>query len=123
MIRVELEVCPLCLGPATGCDPECPGNSEDVIQLLAEGTDRWCPGTPGRTYGPPEDCYPPEPGEWGGDVTRVTRSDTGALVPWNDLPEPTQDLACELLAEESYSRWCEEDTEADKEADRERDYR
>lgn len=33
----------------------------------------WSPGSPGKTYGPPEDCYPPEGPEV--EVEAVFRSD------------------------------------------------
>jgi len=33
----------------------------DGGSYLAEVTLKCCPGSPGRTYGDPDDCYPPEP--------------------------------------------------------------
>ena len=35
---------------------------EDV-EITLEVSGSWTPGDPGRTYGPIEDCYPPEPPE------------------------------------------------------------
>ena len=38
----------------------------------------WSPGDPGRVWGPPEHCYPPEPPEL--EILSIKRSDTLAPV-------------------------------------------
>jgi hypothetical protein len=118
VIRVEVEVCFSCLGPVTGGDPECPvcaigfeGNgTPDPILLRVTGRGGWSPGDPGRTYGPPEDCYPPTGGEWDGDVQSVVRSDTGYHVPWRELPCPTQMLIESEMAEAAETAYAEDDS-------------
>lgn len=121
MIRVEVEVCSACLGPAGGpgrAGRACGECMWSTCLLTVEGRGGWSPGDPGRTYGPPEDCYPPTGGEWDGDVTRVTRDDTGAVVAWDALPQATQDAACDLLTDAAEQAWREDDSDECDDEDR-----
>lgn len=63
---------------------------EDVIELTLVGD--FMPGHPGRTYGPPEDCFPPEEAEAEvDDILFNGKSWDGKLTP-EELKEATDAL-------------------------------
>lgn len=94
------EVCPTCLGSVAASNPDCLTCCEGAddyraTELTAVGM--VTPGDPGCTWGPPERCYPADPAEI--DSLRITRSDTGAEVDVDDLPEAMREgLADALLS-------------------------
>lgn len=94
---------------------------------LAEVMLECCPGSPGRTYGEPEDCYPPEPDtaevldirilevEEDGDEALV-----GQHVDWDVDIDELADLAFEAQADADEAAW-EEHWESRLDAMREGD--
>ena len=81
--------------------PESHGEVECVV------TFKFWPGSEGRTYGPPEDCYPPEAPEV--QIVAVYEDDTNVRRP--DLDEVAEDdgslydAIVEQMSDDGDPRW------------------
>ena len=76
---------------------------EDGPDLVFEVT--FHPGDPGRTYGPPERCYPPEPSE----VEYLSITDAAGMVYTEDQfkdPDSVYDDVCERAEGLAYDEKC-----------------
>lgn len=80
------------------------------------------PADPGKTYGPPETCYPPEGGEV--FITSIFDAETGTAVDVKTL----SDEECEKLCDLVYESWEEnyedsyDDVDDDRDCDDDRDW-
>lgn len=73
----------------------------------AEVVGWYSPGDPGKLYGPPEDCYPPEPADFEADSIVL---EDGTIVAFDDLTESEQeDVRC--AADEAYGEYAQADDE------------
>lgn len=112
--EATLEVCPACL-VSSGTTPGCTTCADDYrdLELTAVATG-YTPERRGVRCGYDRFPDPDEPAEFG-DVT-VTRSDTGAEVDMDDLPDATREALMEALyelAEDDDSDECREESRAD----------
>lgn len=105
------------------------GEVETVVELAGAEVEvtvvyNWTPGSPGRTYGPPEDCYPPEGPEV--DIEGIfltedkTKTDISAKLS-KETMESLVEYCAEQGEEHAYDAY-EAAMEDKADADRERDW-
>lgn len=75
--------------------------SSDGKKLVVEAA--ISPGSPGKFYGPPEDCYPSDPGEIEVDSIAIKIGNRKKVIDWNSLQENVQDA----ILDEIMNQWNE----------------
>lgn len=95
--------------------------NEELFSLEFDVVFHYQPGSPGKLYGPPENCYPPEPAE-----AEVTEVHLVNLISETEDREPTPE-ECEYWEErfmneiadtdELFERMCDEGEEAEQAAE------
>jgi hypothetical protein len=84
-------------------------------QIEIEVTYDYTPGTPGKTYGPPEKCYPPEPDDV--DIISVKNLDSGADIDFDSLPKQDRSMLREMACVTSAINLSDQDDGSDYERD------
>lgn len=77
-----------------------------AIGLTFEAEVDYTPGTPGRYYGPPENCYPDEPSET--EITALTVDGNDAMFLLDSSLRMDIEQAAEIAADEAFASAADE---------------